>query len=198
MFFHIRLHDFPVSRRTAELRNQHRAYLGGFAGNLIGRGAVQSEDGSTPRGSIFFGDWADRAAVEKFMAEEPFNRNGVYMSAEIVRWSNVLELKPGTYTGREGPDLFYIRGYPKPGMDAKRESLLKEHGDYLAAAEPKIVVRGGCFSDDGKQWQGSVMVVRLPDRAAADRFAAEEPFCRNGLLARVVVERCGLAGPEHK
>ena len=96
------------------------------------------------------------------MADEPFNRNGVYMSAEIVRWSNVLELKPGTYTGREGPDLFYIRGYPKPGMDAKRESLLKEHGDYLAAAEPKIVVRGGCFSDDGKQWQGSVMVVRLP------------------------------------
>ena len=85
MFFHIRLYDFPVSRRTAELRNQHRAYLGGFAGNLIGRGAVQSEDGSTPRGSIFFGDWADRAAVEKFMAEEPFNRNGVYMSAEIVR-----------------------------------------------------------------------------------------------------------------
>jgi uncharacterized protein YciI len=198
MFFHIRLYDYPVSRRTPELRAAHRDYLGGYLAQLIARGAVQSDDASAPRGSIFFGDFADRAAAEKFIGEEPFNRAGVYMSAEIYRWNNPMERKPGAYTGKEGADLWYVRGYAKPGMDAKRESLFKEHGAYLDAREADMVVRGGVFTDDGKTWLGSAMVLKLPDRKAADAFAANEPFCRNGLFARIAVERCGLAGPEHR
>src|SRR4051812_39813023 len=197
MFFHARLHDYPVSRRTPELRAKHREYLARHASSLIARGAVQSDDAQTIRGSVFFGDFADQAEAEKFFAGEPFNRAGVYMSLELLRWSNPLERKAGAYTGKEGPNLWYIRGYAKPGMDAQRETLLKQHGAYLEAREAELVVRGGLFGDDGKTWMGSAMVLALPDRKAAETFAAEEPFCRNGLFSRVAIERCSLAGPDH-
>src|SRR6185295_3020577 len=165
MLFHARLHDYPVSRRTPELRTAHREYLAKHAASLIARGAAQ-----------------------KFFAEEPFSRAGVYMSLELLRWSNPLERKPGAYTGKEGPNLWYLRAYAKPGLDARRAELFKEHGAYLAAREADLVVRGGVFAEDGKTWLGSAMVVALPDRKAAEAFAAGEPFCRNGLLERVAVE----------
>src|SRR4051812_44197833 len=197
MFFHVRLYDYPVSRRTPELRTQHRQYLAEHASHLIARGAVQGDEGSGPRGSLFFMDFADRAAVEHFIFNEPNYRAGVYMSAEIFRWSNVLERKPGEYTGLEGEGLWYFRGYAKPGRDAEREKLFKQHGAYLDLHRPSIVVRGGLFDTEDK-WVGSAMILKLADRKAADAFAAEEPFCRNGLFERISVERCGLAGPDHK
>ena len=39
MFFHVRMHDYPVPRRAAEVRTRHREYLEQHAARLIARGA---------------------------------------------------------------------------------------------------------------------------------------------------------------
>src|SRR4051794_16123455 len=111
------MHDFPVTRRTADVRTRHRQYLEEHAQRLIARGATQSDDGATIRGSVFFVDFPDRPALDRFLAAEPFTSAGVYMSTEVYRWNNPLGRIPGQYTGKEGQALWYIRGYAKPGMD---------------------------------------------------------------------------------
>lgn len=198
MFFHVRMHDYPVPRRTPEVRTRHRQYLEQQAGHLIARGATQSDDGTSIRGSIFFVEFPDRAALDRFLADEPFTQAGVYMGTEVFRWNNALNRAAGQYTGKEGQALWYLRGYARPGMDDRRRALFDQHGAYLEAREEQIVVRGGVFADDGESWLGSAMVVALPERAAADAFAASEPFCANGLFERISIERCALAGPGHR
>ena len=197
MFFHIRSIDYPVSRRTPEVRAVHRKYLESHAAHLIARGATQSDDGQTVRGSVYFVEFPDRASAERFIAAEPNNQAGFCMSTEVVRWNNVLERRAGTYTGKEGQVLWYIRGHAKPGIAARRDEVAEEHRAWLHARDDSIALRGGVLGDGG-EWLGMALIVALPDRKAADTFAAEEPYCAKGVFERVLIERCSLAGPEHR
>jgi uncharacterized protein YciI len=197
VFFHIRTNDYPVSRRTPEVRAVHRKYLESHAGHLIARGATQSDDGQAVRGSVYFVEFPDRGAAERFIAEEPNNRAGFCMSTEVVRWNNAMQRRAGAYTGKEGQLLWYLRGYAKSGIAARRDAVAKEHREWLHARDADVALRGGILADD-ETWRGLALIVALPDRKAADAFAAEEPYCANGLFERVLIERCSLAGPEHR
>ena len=57
-----------------------------------------------------------------------------------------------------------------------------------------FIVRGGALDDDGKMWTGSANLIALPDRGSVEEFVAEEPFCKNGLFERVLIERYNFGG----
>lgn len=188
MPFHVRLTDYPVSRRTREMREAHWQYLDEQADHIIARGPTQNDDGTVMRSSLFFLDFPDRAAVERFVAEEPTNRAGAYMSVEILGWNNALGRRQRDFPRKEGQVLWYIRGDAKPGAHVRRDQLLEAHKAYLEPFDAAFIVRGSLRNDEG-QWVGSVNLIALPDRKAAEVFAAEEPFCKNGLFQDVVIER---------
>jgi uncharacterized protein YciI len=197
MLFHVRMTDYPVSRRTPELRDQHWKYLDDHAAHFIARGPTRSDDGKKMLSSLFYLDFPDRPAVEHFIANEPNNKAGVHMHVEIFRWGNALNRKQSGFPVKEEKIYWYVRCYAKPGAHVLREPLFEAHQAYFKPYDADhFFIRGGTVTDDGK-WLGSANILAMPDRASIERFVAEEPFCKNGLFERVVVERFTFGGLNH-
>jgi hypothetical protein len=84
---------------------------------------------------------------------------------------------------------FYVYGRDRPGALAEMEALAEAHWSYMDRFADRLILRGPTLSDDGNEHTGSVHVVDLDDRAAAERFAAEEPYRQAGLYRHVTVAR---------
>jgi hypothetical protein len=63
----------------------------------IGYGHFVSDDGRDMLGTSFFMQLDDRAAVDKFLADEPLNKAGLYQRIEIHRWSNSFQKRQAYY-----------------------------------------------------------------------------------------------------
>ncbi len=73
--------------RRNELLDAHRAYFAPYDGpNFITRGAVLDDTGEKWIGSANLIALPDRAAVDAFMAEEPFYKDGLYDHVLIERY----------------------------------------------------------------------------------------------------------------
>ncbi|MDX3596448.1 YciI family protein [Streptomyces sp. ID03-2B] len=76
---------------------------------------------------------------------------------------------------------FYVHAQDKPDVADQLTELCEEHWSYMDRFADGLIFRGPTLSDDGEEHTGSVHVVDLADRAAAERFATEEPFWKAGL-----------------
>jgi uncharacterized protein len=88
--------------------------------------------------------------------------------------------------------LFSVHALDNPGSAAKRQAVHGEHVAHLKNAKPfgvSIVVGGPLVSDDGKGSVGSLMVLEAPDRASAEAFSRADPFAKNGVWAKVDIQR---------
>ncbi len=85
--------------------------------------------------------------------------------------------------------LYIIYQEDRPDGAAIRAATRDEHLAYLERHAGIVVLGGALLADDGVTRIGSVLVVNVPDRAAAERFSAEEPFRKAGLFASVKITR---------
>ncbi len=83
--------------------------------------------------------------------------------------------------------LFAIHCHDKPGHPQTRLANRPAHVAYLAAYRDAIVLAGPLLADDGQSMIGSLLVLDLPDRAAADAFLAGDPYGQAGLFESVSV-----------
>jgi uncharacterized protein YciI len=63
------------------------------------------------------------------------------------------------------------------------------HLDYLKRFEANLVFAGPFLSDDGEGMEGSLLAMDFPDRAAAEEFAAGDPYRKAGLFQSVSIRR---------
>jgi len=78
--------------------------------------------------------------------------------------------------------LFVLMGIDRPGDGAEvRRRNRAAHLQFVVENEDKFRY-GGALLDEGGRMVGSLMMVELGDRAALDRFLAEEPYSRAGLF----------------
>ena len=84
---------------------------------------------------------------------------------------------------------YVIRTTYKPGHDALRDRLLREHVEYLDAHAGQLLAAGGLVADDNCSVQAAMYILAVEEREAAQRFVDEEPFVRGGLISQVFVER---------
>jgi uncharacterized protein YciI len=75
------------------------------------------------------------------------------------------------------------------GAAAIRAALRDEHLAYLNVHEKNMVLGGALLADDAVARLGSLFLVNLPNRAAAEALMAEEPFNKAGLFKRVTISR---------
>ncbi|NKB49418.1 MAG: hypothetical protein GKS02_08640 [Alphaproteobacteria bacterium] len=70
------------------LLEAHRRYFidRGYQEKFIARGPLWSDDGEDWVGSEFIIELPDRAAVDAFLADEPYTNAGLYEQVEIHRW----------------------------------------------------------------------------------------------------------------
>ena len=85
--------------------------------------------------------------------------------------------------------LFLIHCTDGPGRGAIRSENYEAHRAYLRASPVDIKLAGPQVSDDGSERIGSVFIVDVPDRAAAEAFAVGDPFAKAGLFDRIIVTR---------
>src|SRR6202451_1982138 len=164
------------SRRA--LMEDQKSHDKNFGARVIGYGHFISDDGRDPLGTSFFMQLDDRAAADKFIADEPLNNAGVYQRAEIHRWSNSFGKRATDYR-RKGLQQFLCTG-PKTGTPDFFRAHLQAHESYFASYGDSFIFRGPIPSGDGADNIGTALLLELPDRAAADTFWNNEPFARNG------------------
>jgi uncharacterized protein YciI len=61
------------------------------------------------------------------------------------------------------------------------------HLDYLKGQVDKLLIAGPLLADDGATVLGSLLVIEAADRAAAEAFAAGDPYAKAGLFEKVTV-----------
>ena len=171
-----------AARRT--LVAEQNSYVKNFGERVIGYGHFISDDGRDTLGTSFFMQLDDRAALDKFVADEPMNKAGVYQRVEIHRWSNSFQKRAADYA-RKGLQQFLCTG-PKTGTPEFFREHLHAHELYFASYGDSFIFRGPIRSADGADNIGTALLIELPNRAAADRFWNEEPFARNGGYQRDV------------
>jgi uncharacterized protein YciI len=85
--------------------------------------------------------------------------------------------------------LYIIYQEDRPDGTAIRAATRDSHFAYLDRHKDILVLGGALLADDGAARTGSVLIINVPNRAAADAFSENEPFRRAGLFSSVKVSR---------
>lgn len=86
--------------------------------------------------------------------------------------------------------LFAIHAVDRAGALETRLANYEAHKAFLndtTALGVSIVMSGPLVADDGETMIGSLFLVEAPDRAAAERFNAGDPFFKAGIWDHVTV-----------
>ena len=75
----------------------------------------------------------------------------------------------------------------KPDSAALRAANRPAHLAHLERHADAILAGGPLLGEDGTSAVGSLLILDLPDRAAAERFAADDPYAKAGLFAVVTI-----------
>ena len=85
--------------------------------------------------------------------------------------------------------LYIMVNEDRPDGQAIRAATRETHLAYLERHKNIVVLAGGTLAEDGKTRTGSVFIVNVPSREAAEKFSAEEPFRKAGLFESVKITR---------
>ena len=85
--------------------------------------------------------------------------------------------------------LYMLYGVDRPDGAARRQRAREEHFRYLEAHKDKLVLGGATLRDDDDGRTGSVLILNVPDRAAAEAFAEAEPLRKAGVFAQYTITR---------
>jgi len=85
--------------------------------------------------------------------------------------------------------LYIIYQEDKDGGEAIREATRERHLAYLDQHKDILVLGGALLADESDKRLGSVLIINVPNRAAADAFSRDEPFRAAGLFKSVKITR---------
>ncbi len=85
--------------------------------------------------------------------------------------------------------LYVMVNEDRPDGQAIRDATRETHLAYLERHKDIVVLAGGTLAEDGKTRTGSVFIVNVTSREAAEKFSAEEPFRKAGLFQTVKITR---------
>jgi uncharacterized protein YciI len=75
---------------TADLRFRVRPSHIAYLGKLIAAGAKMEDDGVTATGSLYVIDTDSREEAERFVADDPFMKEGVFAGFVATRWRKAI------------------------------------------------------------------------------------------------------------
>ncbi|HEY6239922.1 MAG TPA: YciI family protein [Burkholderiales bacterium] len=85
--------------------------------------------------------------------------------------------------------LYIIYQEDRPDGQAVRAATREAHLAYLDRHRDILVLGGGLLAEDGATRTGSVLIINVSDRTAAEAFSANEPFRKAGLFKTVKITR---------
>lgn len=85
--------------------------------------------------------------------------------------------------------LYIIYQEDRADGAAIRAATRDSHFAYLDKNKDILVLGGALLADDDATRTGSVLIVNVPNRAAAETFSKNEPFRKAGLFSAVKISR---------
>jgi uncharacterized protein YciI len=87
--------------------------------------------------------------------------------------------------------LYIMVNEDRPASEATpiRDATREAHLAYLERHKNIVVLAGGTLAEDGRTRTGSVFIVNVTSREAAEKFSSEEPFRKAGLFQSVKITR---------
>jgi hypothetical protein len=82
---------------------------------------------------------------------------------------------------------FHIVCKDKPDSTDLRMATRDAHLAYLKGFSDKLYLAGPTIADDGKTVTGSVIIVDVADKTAAEAFCADDPYAKAGLFESVTI-----------
>lgn len=92
--------------------------------------------------------------------------------------------------------IYVITCVDKPGHGAVRKENRTAHLAYLRDAGDTLFAAGPTLTDDASSVTGSVIMVDLPDKQAAETFAANDPYAKAGVFESVTIKAWKKVFPE--
>ena len=90
MYFALRCLDKPDGLALRQqTRPDHLAHIDRHLDRVLSAGALLGADGN-PIGSLLIVDFDDRAAVDRFLAEDPYAKAGLFAEVEVTPWRKVV------------------------------------------------------------------------------------------------------------
>ena len=83
--------------------------------------------------------------------------------------------------------LFVFHYVDKPNRAELRAANRAAHLEYADKFAERIVIGGPTLSEDGTAMTGSVIIMEFENRAAAEAFAADDPYVKAGLFESTVI-----------
>ena len=83
---------------------------------------------------------------------------------------------------------FHIRCVDKPNSMDLRMATREKHLAYLKGFTENLYLAGPTIADDGETVTGSVIIVDVADKAAAEAFCAGDPYAQAGLFESVTID----------
>lgn len=84
--------------------------------------------------------------------------------------------------------IFYCKD--KPGHEEVRTANRLAHLDYLETHRDRLMCAGPLLAEAGEapgRMVGSLLILDLPNRKAAETFAADDPYAKAGLFESVTI-----------
>jgi len=83
--------------------------------------------------------------------------------------------------------LYAVHCIDAKGVDEIRNKHLTTHKNYLVGQAHILVVGGALLAEDEAEPIGSLYIVNVADRNAAEAFSKGDPFTRAGVFATVTI-----------
>ena len=82
--------------------------------------------------------------------------------------------------------MYCVMCLDKPDSSALRQATRPAHLDYVVSQDC-LQIGGPLIGDDGETMIGSMMVLSVADKAAAQAFVDNDPYTKAGLFAQVEI-----------
>lgn len=84
--------------------------------------------------------------------------------------------------------LFALVCTDKPGAVEVRKDNRPRHLRFLERHSDQLVYAGPLIGEDGDTPAGSLIILDVPDRTAAEAFAQQDPYAEAGLFQSVCIK----------
>lgn len=174
----------------------HWLFMDHYADAMIARGpTLDADDEAQMTGSVHLVDLPDAEAVRVFAFEEPFYQAGLFAEVLIRRWRNLLGRTMWDFEG-SGGRRYLIIGHGLQDAAARHDDLDDRQLQYLESGDYQkgLIAFGPLLSDDGTDWLGTVIVIELENRTAAEAMMADGPFTQVGLFEKIEIHNWRFGG----
>jgi uncharacterized protein YciI len=184
-----------VKDERAAIIQQHWDYIARFEETLIARGPVfDPNDLGKVIGSIHIFESDDWESAKRFVFDEPFAAAGLFEEVILTRFMLGSDHTQFEFKSKRDWPRFFCHCPAQPGMAEKRDVLRSAHLDYLKGYADNLVCNGALLTGDGT-WNGAVYFLELPTVADAEKFLADEPYNKAGILDNPRIHRWTMGGP---